>query len=371
MAKSILEQYRIADFLEWNAQDALRLNPHFQRRAVWTKAAKVFLIDTILRRYPIPKVFIRTNVDIETKKSFREVVDGQQRLRAIVEFAADAWPLTSRATDFDGYTYSTLPDDMKEAFLTYPVAVEQLVNADDAAVLEMFARLNSYNVPLSAAELRHAQFQGEFKWAVHETAKRWHVLWDDYRIVGMRQRLRMREDALVAEMFGTVLEGIQDGGRSSLAGLYERYEEHFPQEAAVVKRVDDALRFIDGTLRESIIGTPLARPVSFLLLFAAVCHALQGIPAGGLGEGCPAPDPEVLADFDQTRANLARISQALKSGDLDGPFARFVRATRERASSLESRRVRFPVFWRALLPWPLDPVMRPHGTQPDVSDAVG
>src|SRR5262245_42721892 len=183
MASSVLEQYRIADFLNWHAQDALKLNPHFQRRAVWTRAAKVFLIDTILRRFPIPKVFMRTNVNIETHATYREVVDGQQRLRTIIEFAADEWPLTARAGEFNGVTYSELPDDLKERFLTYPIAVEQLVNASDDDVLAMFARLNTYNVALSPAELRHAKYQGEFKWAVHEAAKRWRTLWDDYGVV--------------------------------------------------------------------------------------------------------------------------------------------------------------------------------------------
>jgi uncharacterized protein with ParB-like and HNH nuclease domain len=62
----------------------LILNPTFQRRSVWQPQAKVLLIDTILRKMPVPKVYMRTQINAKTKRSVREIVDGQQRLRAIL-----------------------------------------------------------------------------------------------------------------------------------------------------------------------------------------------------------------------------------------------------------------------------------------------
>ena len=50
--------YSVADFLEWDGANLLDLSPKFQRRSVWTRAAKSFLIDTILRGKPMPKVLI-------------------------------------------------------------------------------------------------------------------------------------------------------------------------------------------------------------------------------------------------------------------------------------------------------------------------
>ena len=112
---SILEQYRIADFLEWHREKKLKLNPDFQRGSVWTPAARTFLIDTILRGFPIPKIYLRTAVDTDTKQSYREVVDGQQRLRAIIDFANDKFALSKRAGEFSGLRYSTLESD-RQAF---------------------------------------------------------------------------------------------------------------------------------------------------------------------------------------------------------------------------------------------------------------
>ena len=128
MANSILEQYRISDFLQWFKEKALAPNPYFQRGAVWVPAARVFFIDTILRRLPIPKIYIRTKIDLNTKKSVREIVDGQQRLRTIIDFSEDKLALTKRAGEFSGLKYSTLSDEQKETFLTYAIGVEQLIN---------------------------------------------------------------------------------------------------------------------------------------------------------------------------------------------------------------------------------------------------
>lgn len=59
--------YSINDFLEWHDKKQLVLSPKFQRRAVWSENAKSYLMDTILRGKPIPKVFIRQKLNVEMK----------------------------------------------------------------------------------------------------------------------------------------------------------------------------------------------------------------------------------------------------------------------------------------------------------------
>ena len=46
MVNSVLEQFQIADLLEWEQSKRLILNPDFQRRNVWTPGAKVYLIES-------------------------------------------------------------------------------------------------------------------------------------------------------------------------------------------------------------------------------------------------------------------------------------------------------------------------------------
>ena len=189
---SLLEQYRIADFLDWHKEKRLELNPNFQRGSVWTPAARSYLIDSILRKLPIPKVYLRTKIDVATKKTVREVVDGQQRLRAIIEFADDKFALTKRAAEFVGAKYTTLSPDLQESFLGYPIAVDQLLNSSDTDVLEVFSRLNSYSVALNPAEKRHAKFQGDLKWQIRKASTDWAGLWETFSILTTRDRVRMQ-----------------------------------------------------------------------------------------------------------------------------------------------------------------------------------
>jgi hypothetical protein len=348
-SSSVLEQYRVSDLVEWFARKQLRLNPHFQRRSVWSENARVFLIDTILRRMPMPKIFMRTKVDLTTKQSYREIVDGQQRLRAIVDFANDKMLLSDRAGDLAGLRYSTLPAEFQEAFLSYPIAVDQLINASDTDVLEIFARLNSYTVSLNPPELRHAQFQGNFKWAVHRTSIDWATLWEKFGVVSVKQRLRMQDDSLMAEMFGVILEGVKDGGQNNITKLYKKFDSDFAPRKTV-KTVNSVLTEITQKFDDVLVDSAIASAPHFLMLFAAVAHAIHGIPEGDMGGEMPARNPRALSNLAIARENLATLNRVLESVEPVAEMLQFWTASSATTQRIRSRLVRFPMFYRALLP---------------------
>jgi hypothetical protein len=357
LVSSVLEQYRLSDLIEWHQKRQLVVNPYFQRRAVWTTPARVFLIDTILRRLPMPKIFMRTRVDTKTKRSYREIVDGQQRLRAIFDFAEDKFALSNRAGDYAGLRYSDLDSDHQERFLSYSVAVDQLINATDDDVLDIFARINSYTVSLNPPELRHAKYQSEFKWAVNEAASEWSVLWERFKILSLRERFRMLDDSLMAEMFGVVLDGVSDGGQRNITRLYERYDEK-PEEARRAReQVRSILSWIVENLSDALENSPLASPPQFLMLFAAVAHAQIGIPTGGIGvDAMPRRTKRALSDLDLVKANLSVIASVLELEEAPhGAFGAFWTASSATTHRIARRRTRFLMYWRALLPEPLSP----------------
>jgi hypothetical protein len=347
---SILEQYRISDFLDWERDKKLVLNPDFQRGRVWTAAARSYLIDTILLQLPIPKVFLRTSVDVRTKQSIREVVDGQQRLRAILDFASDRFVLSTRSANFAGMRYSTLEPQFQQIFLSYPIAVDQLLNASNDDVLEVFARLNSYSVPLNAPEKRHAKFQGEFKWSIRESSRRWSVLWDKYKIISVRNRVRMADDSLMAEMYGILLEGVRDGGQPNIDKLYSRHDETFDASGSVPQQLNEILSYFDSNLGEDLVGTPMLSAPHFLILFAALAHALVGVPPGDMGELMPDPTKKALSDLAIAQGNLRQLAAVIDADDPVPGFEEFHRASQSSTQRIASRRVRFPMFYRALLP---------------------
>lgn len=87
--------------LNWNVDQAVRRKaridprPTYQRAPVWNTARKQLLIDTILRGYDIPKLYLRKLNGTGTHE--HEIVDGQQRLRTLWEFVEDKFELGSES----------------------------------------------------------------------------------------------------------------------------------------------------------------------------------------------------------------------------------------------------------------------------------
>ena len=132
-------------------------NPDFQRPAVWSTAQKQLLVDTILREYDVPKMYWRK---LGTTPDRYDVVDGQQRLRAIWGFVDGDFKLPKDAEAVDGQvtagcTYETLPDDLRVRFDTYALDVVILEDTDEDEVREMFLRLQN-GTSLKAQEKRNA-----------------------------------------------------------------------------------------------------------------------------------------------------------------------------------------------------------------------
>ena len=87
--------------------DELVLKPLFQRNPVWTPKQKSYLIDSILRGYPVPEIYLQTTED-EDGNDRHIVVDGQQRIRACLEFLAGNFALTESEADWDGAYFEDL-----------------------------------------------------------------------------------------------------------------------------------------------------------------------------------------------------------------------------------------------------------------------
>jgi len=344
----MLEQFRISDFVDWKENKTLIINRDYQRGSVWSSSAKIFLIDTILRGFPIPKIYMRTLIDRENKRTIREVVDGQQRLRAIFDFVDDKIILSSRAKEFSGLRFSKLDSEDQDRFLQYPIAVDQLVNASDTLVLDIFARLNSYNVRLNPAELRHAEFQGDFKWSCHEMA----LLYSDkLRKCGAfsaSNLVRMQGDSFVAEAYGVILDGITDGGQANVNRIYKK---HDPSDGfdriSVEKKFKTTMDWIFQNIADDLEDCAILRPAHLLMLFAAVAHTQYGIPAGRLVDD-EFRNRTAFLDIDEIIENLSRLSEVIELDDEPDDLGTFWNYSRSSTQRISSRRIRFIYYLDAV-----------------------
>ncbi len=119
--------YSIRDFEAWSERGELELAPKFQRRDVWNDKARSYLIDTIVRGKPISKIYMRQNINPETRRTTREIVDGQQRLRSALSFVKDGFRISkAHHEEFGGKYFSGLDEDTQRDVLNYEFVVDLL-----------------------------------------------------------------------------------------------------------------------------------------------------------------------------------------------------------------------------------------------------
>jgi 5-methylcytosine-specific restriction endonuclease McrA len=105
----------IKDFFEYREDYVTR--PPYQRKAVWSKAKKQSLMDSLFRRYYIPKLVIR-EVRLSSDRTVNEIIDGQQRITTVQNFFDNQYPLPKSLADIDnnlvGAYYKDLTADIRK-----------------------------------------------------------------------------------------------------------------------------------------------------------------------------------------------------------------------------------------------------------------
>jgi len=154
--------------LLYSEKDEIIINPEYQRNGeIWNLEKRQLLMDSIINRYDIPKIYfekLSKNEQIKTGKKYA-IIDGRQRLEAIWKFIDNDYPL---ADDFEylrdnkikagGMTYSDLGKNhpkLKIKLDAIPLPIITIETDDKELIEDMFSRLNEA-VPLNAAEKRNA-----------------------------------------------------------------------------------------------------------------------------------------------------------------------------------------------------------------------
>lgn len=127
------------------------VNPPFQRGAIWTIAQKRRWIETLLDDLPIPAIFLNT-FDGHPIYGHREIViDGQQRLRAVVGFMKDEF-------DVRGEKWSAQSDEFRRVFsmnVTTPVVYTTFKTESECVAL--YLKLLTAGTSHTEAELAAAE----------------------------------------------------------------------------------------------------------------------------------------------------------------------------------------------------------------------
>lgn len=257
----------IAWFSDLFHGEQLDLSPPYQRLSVWNLEYRQYFIDTILKNYPSPQVFLDVEIT-DGGRTVYHVVDGKQRLSAILDYLSDQFstsPKHSGALLGEKY-YSDLSPEVKNRFLRYIVPVEFLENAEEAELQAAFDRLNRNVAKLNAQELRNARYSGVFISLMVALA-------DDpfWGIVGLATTARIRrmlDIEYVSEIFILTMRGIQDG-KAYLDQAYSDYEEEIP-DLELHRRNYEAYKSFITALWPHLASDRFANLADFYSLWAAV-----------------------------------------------------------------------------------------------------
>ncbi len=222
----------ILDLKDWTDNNRLEIRPDFQRKFVWGRAAEIMLMDTILKNIPMPKIFV-SNI-VKNGNPYRSVIDGQQRITAILAFIRGEFSLKK---PYDGKllgkNFSELPENIRNDFLRYKLDFNEINDASDEQLREIYSRVNKYSTVLNKQELRRSDFPGDFLTLAEKLAV--NPFFDDTKIFTITNRRRFGDVEYVSELLAGLIGDIQDK-KNTLDDFYKDYADWNTEEKDKIEK---------------------------------------------------------------------------------------------------------------------------------------
>jgi Protein of unknown function DUF262. len=316
-------------------QGQLVLAPEFQRNSVWPRAAKAYLIDSVLNDRPIPLLFLERVSSAQTGRPGFAVIDGQQRLRAIFDYIEGRFRLTEsdKKAPYYNQKYSDLDQTYRDAIDAYDLPVQELFGYTEEDIKDVFVRMNKYVVKLSPQELRHAKGTGEFRDFV-ESIGRWDF-WKNNRIITGQQRKRMRAVEFAAELTILLIEGPQDK-KSAIDLYYGEYKRSFPRGRWVEARLKQYIAWLAAALPD-LPATRYRSATDFYSLIGALHQTSDS------GVALNRIDPTSAG------ARLREFSRTTRRKNPTGEAARYLAAASRQTDNIQPRSTRIEILSAILL----------------------
>lgn len=236
--KIVKQSWSILEIFQKIKENKLILEPNYQRREIWKDDKKTAFIESLYMEIMIPPIYVVEipGEDLLTENKY-EVVDGKQRLTAILDFVSGKLALTEKSLEyyndiFGGKTFPEIKEIDSERTTQMLSSVLDIyvitANSPEFTKYDIFARLNKGAEKLKVNEIRRAIYRSRVTNIIHEFIN-----------------ARVSADAEQS--------------------LKEQYEKHFTEND--IKRFEDYGRFyrslafyIQSDLSEKVVKTYNSRP---------------------------------------------------------------------------------------------------------------
>ncbi|MDR6733478.1 DUF262 domain-containing protein [Sphingobacterium sp. 2149] len=343
--KIIRNTIPIADIYQKLSSGELTINRNYQRSAgLWPDNARSYFLDTIINEFPFPKIIIRQSVDLRTRKTKREIIDGQQRLLTIRDFIDNKIKLSKVSKNFSLHYFNDLPEDIQNRFLAYEISSDNVLSASEEEVLEIFRRINSYTLPLSKTEQRHATYQGEFKWFISSMAEYFTPFFEKHKTLSVREISRMEDADLITEIVNVIINGVQARSAGKLDTLYKTFDQEFVNKTNIEGILIETLDYIKFNFSD-LFQDFNVRSYNFYSLFLALVFNKYGFSTEG---------NEILEAYESTGKYVENTFETIKElnvafteleeGITTGQYANFVEASSSTTHGKKQRSIRISTF---------------------------
>ncbi|MDV7134517.1 DUF262 domain-containing protein [Williamsia muralis] len=306
--------------LDLHDSGKLDRDPPYQRKSVWNLPYRQFFIDSVVRNFPTQAIFLDLTIDPDAPSTYH-VLDGKQRLTALIDFTKDEFAAPDSLDDLGlgGLYYSDFDRDAKLSILNYLFTVEIVSDTSNSELNEAFDRLNRNVQQLNRQELRHAQYSGVFITKMEEIAS--DPVWREVGVATASRIRRMQDVEYVSEFYIVCMDGVQDG-KDYLDRAYANYDVEIPNEEQTDALYKKCVQYIEALNQEQngLRGTRFTNIADFYSLWSAVCLELRE------GRSLPAPALafQRLLDFSAEIANeetpeSVRYIAAARQGSNKGP----------------------------------------------------
>lgn len=245
-------------------RDRINTDTDYQRPPVWTMAQKQMLMDSILRGYDVPKFYWH-----KVNEKQYDVVDGQQRLRAIWDFMDNKYALAKDADPIDGIEiaktkYKDLDPELMIQLDQYALDVAIIEKTSDEEVREMFLRLQN-GTSLKAQEKRHAR-TGKMRDFICELAKS-----PFFKSVNFNNS-RFTYEHIAAQMCLLSIRGeICNVKDNDLNTMYDEQKE-FNSKSSAAKQIKNVLKYLHAMFPTK---TPELNRYSVVSLFILISKLME------------------------------------------------------------------------------------------------
>jgi len=248
-------------------KDLFEVDKTYQREEIWTVDMAQYLIDTILRKYDIGKIYIQ----VREGKYF--IIDGQQRLKAIWDFADNKFPLSNKYSppELSGKFYKDLPEKVRENFRSFSVTLVFIRGFSDEEIRDLFRRINS-GIPLNTAEKLNA-YPGSIVPTVRKLSE--HPFFEKITYL---KPTRYRYLHVSAQLLMLEKNGITDISPKALFTFFEQ-NKNLDTNSQTYRSVVKTLNYLEKAFNERM--RELGKPSWIITLYLLTSYLLKNYVMSG------------------------------------------------------------------------------------------